>query len=340
MRCTVMGGAALPSPAPMNGCTVAQDLALEGGGVKGIALVGAVTELLDGGITVDRVAGTSAGAIVASLLAAGASPTQLASWVRDADYERFRDKGLLDRLGPLGKGASLLLERGLYEGDALRRFLTRRLEQLDVRTFADLRRADDDAPLSQRWSLVVPVVDLTVGRLLRLPWDARAAWDLDPDELDVATIVQASTAIPYFFEPVELRDGAGRTHVLVDGGLVANYPLELFRRADPEPAPSPTIGVKLSAAPEAAFPVRDLGGPRDYAETVVMTALAGQDRRLLTDPCAIDRTVFVDTSDVSAIDFDLSDELRDDLFARGTAAAASWRTQWDQADHLATCHRH
>lgn len=317
-----------------------QDLALEGGGVKGIALVGAVTELLDRGITVDRVAGTSAGAIVAALLAGGATPSQLAEWVRDVDYEWFRDKGLLDRLGPIGKGASLLLERGVYEGDALRRFLARRLGQLDVRTFGDLRRAGDDAPLSQRWSLVVPVVDLTVGRLLRLPWDARAAWDLDPDELDVATIVQASTAIPYFFEPVELRDGGGREHVLVDGGLVANYPLELFRRADPGPARLPTIGVKLSAAPEAAFPVRDLGGPRDYAETVVMTALAAQDRRLLTDPCAIARTVFVDTADVSAIDFDLADALRDDLFARGVAAAANWFDQWDVQDHVTTCHRH
>jgi NTE family protein len=71
-----------------------------------------------------------------------------------------------------------------------------------------------------------------------------------------------------------------------------------------------------------------------------MTALAGQDRRLLTDPCVIDRTVFVDTADVSAIDFDLSDALRDDLFARGVAAAANWLDQWDLETHLASCHRH
>ena len=234
----------------------------------------------------------------------------------------------------------MLLERGVFEGDELRDWVGGRLAELGVTTFADLRRAGDDAPPSQRWSLVVPVVDLTVGRLLRLPWDMPAAWGTDPDELEVALAVRASTAIPYFFEPVEVTDADGRTHVLVDGGLVANYPLELFQRADEEPADLPTIGVNLAAEPEDAFPVRDLGGPVAYAETIVEMLLAGQDRRLLTDPCAIARTVFVDTGDVSAIDFGLSDAVRDDLFARGRAAAVDWLAQWDPDDHHRQCHRH
>lgn len=326
------------------------DLALEGGGVKGIALVGAVDDLLANGFAFDRVAGTSAGAIVACLVAAGADREQLGRWVRDVDYEQFRDKGLLDRIPLLGPGASLLFERGLYEGRALQRWLSDRLEELGVRTFGDLRRAGDrvsddrrglvDAPLGQRWSLVVPVVDLTVGRLLRVPWDAEAAWGLDPDELSVAAMVRASTAIPYYFEPAEVEDADGRTHVLVDGGLLANFPIDLFARQDPEPAEHPTIGVKLSAAPESTFPVRELGGPRAYAETVVMTALAAQDRRILTDPCVVDRTVFVDTADVSAIDFDLDDATRDHLFERGRLAATAWRQSWSAADHATNCHRH
>jgi NTE family protein len=46
------------------------DLVLEGGGVKGIGLLGAVLVLADAGYSFPRVAGTSAGAIVASLVAA------------------------------------------------------------------------------------------------------------------------------------------------------------------------------------------------------------------------------------------------------------------------------
>ena len=46
------------------------DLVLEGGGVKGLALVGAVTGLHDAGYAFPRVAGSSAGAVVACLVAA------------------------------------------------------------------------------------------------------------------------------------------------------------------------------------------------------------------------------------------------------------------------------
>ena len=49
------------------------DLVLEGGGVKGIALVGAVTALDEAGYSFPRVAGSSAGAVVAALVAALAS---------------------------------------------------------------------------------------------------------------------------------------------------------------------------------------------------------------------------------------------------------------------------
>ena len=50
------------------------DLILEGGGVKGIALVGSYTALSEAGYDFHRIAGTSAGAIVGALIAAGMSP--------------------------------------------------------------------------------------------------------------------------------------------------------------------------------------------------------------------------------------------------------------------------
>lgn len=50
------------------------DLVLEGGGVKGIALVGAISVLEERGYEFQRVAGTSAGTIVGSLVAARAGP--------------------------------------------------------------------------------------------------------------------------------------------------------------------------------------------------------------------------------------------------------------------------
>ena len=61
------------------------DLVLEGGGVKGIALVGAISVLEERGYQFRRVAGTSAGAIVGSLVAANAGAAELEEIMRGVE---------------------------------------------------------------------------------------------------------------------------------------------------------------------------------------------------------------------------------------------------------------
>src|SRR5687767_13685103 len=113
------------------------DLVLEGGGVKGIALVGAVTALADAGYGFPRVAGSSAGAVVASLTAAlqaaGEPLDRLTELVGSVDYRRLRDPGWLGRVPLVGRPLALLLHDGLYEGRYLEDFLTGALADLGVR---------------------------------------------------------------------------------------------------------------------------------------------------------------------------------------------------------------
>ena len=65
------------------------------------------------------------------------SPDELQREMREIDYGRFEDKGFLDHLTLVGKGLSLLFEKGIYEGKYLRTWLDERLASLGVR---DLRR--------------------------------------------------------------------------------------------------------------------------------------------------------------------------------------------------------
>jgi NTE family protein len=96
------------------------DLVCEGGGVKGIGLVGAVAALAGQGYAFPRVAGSSAGAIVGSLVAAlqqaGEPLSRLEDVMRAVDYRRFRDVSGVGRLPLVGRGLSLLAHDGLYEG--------------------------------------------------------------------------------------------------------------------------------------------------------------------------------------------------------------------------------
>jgi NTE family protein len=314
------------------------DLVLEGGGMKGIGLGGAVAALMRAGYAFERVAGTSAGAIVGALVAAGISERALVAAMARLRYERVPDRGL-PWIPVLSEGISLLHSAGAYEGDYIRGFVRDELERLGVRTFGDLRRndprADANLPPERNYKLVVMATDVTNGRLLRLPWDY-AAIGLDPDEQLVANAVRASISIPLYFDPVLLRDGAtGERITLVDGGVLSNYPIEIFDRTDLRPPRWPTFGVKvipgLPAGDPELFPGIALPAlpPVKLLEQVVATAIVGSDQTYLERPCVRRRTIAVDTSAVGVVEFDATDEQRETVIANGRVAAERFLATWD-----------
>lgn len=306
---------------------------LEGGGVRGIGLVGAVAALDRAGYRFPRVAGSSAGAVVAALLAAlqhaGEPVSRLEEIVKTIDYRRFRDTGPLGKVPLVGGLLSLLTTDGLYEGDYLERFLTGALGDLGVRTFGDLRTGEQLPPYA--WSLVVTVSDLSRRRLVRVPWDL-PSYGLDPDEFSVATAVRASSAIPFFFRPVQV---AGATWV--DGGLLSDFPIELFDRPDSEQPRWPTFGVRLSARagmPPVTHPVR---GPLSIGLAALETLLNDQDAAYVDEPCTVVRTVFVPATSVSAVDFGITGAQLQGLYDAGVAAGQDFLRTWDFAAYLRSC---
>lgn len=320
------------------------DLVLEGGGVKGAGLVGAVSVLAERGYAVARVAGSSAGAVTACLVAAlqqaGEPLGRLEEIFGSLDLRRFRDAGLLGRLPLLGPALSLLVHDGLYEGRYLEDFLSGVLADLGVRTFGDLRiaRADDPGsalPDPQSYRLVVTVSDLSRRRLARLPWDA-PSYGLDADEQSVARAVRASAAIPLFFRPVRPRTPTGRA-TWVDGSLLSDFPVGLFDRADSAQPRWPTFGVRLRARPGTPPVTRPVRGPLGIGLAAIETLLTDQDAAYVDEPCTQARTVFVDTSGVSAVDFDLDTTTGDRLRESGRAAAARFLDGWDFGRYLAQC---
>src|SRR5699024_8626336 len=306
------------------------DLVMEGGGVKGMAFVGALEVLADAGYRFPRIAGTSAGAITGALVAglqhAGEPLTRLPELAADLDLTRLRDSSTVGRaLGPLhglADAVSLLVTGGMHEGRHLYDWLSGVLADLGVETFGDLRRADPGSalPPERQHSLVVVVSDLSSHRMSLLPWD-HPHYGLDPDEASVASAVCASAAAPYIFRPVELATRSAGSVSLVDGGLLSNYPITVFDHPDRSSARWPTIGIHLSArdgGPVGHSPVRNV---LHVTKALVETMLEGTERRRIDDPEAIARTVFVDTSGVAALDFDQSPEQVAQLVEAGRDAA-------------------
>jgi NTE family protein len=325
------------------------DLVMEGGGVKGIGLAGAVIAMSQRGYVFPRIGGTSAGAIVAALVAAyqvaDIDLTTLHQDMQELDYHRFMYASWAEtHLGPVGKAAALIRHQGLYGTEYLVQWLAKKLEPTGVKTFRDLKITQDgDSSLApqQRYRLVVHTTDLTRRALVRLPWDLpyyllpeASAATLDRqiaaiDGYSVVDAVRASMSIPYFFRPFVQSTPEGEC-TWVDGGVLQNFPVTVFDRTDGAPPRWPTFGIKLSAQPKLDA---DKAVQGDIAEAldIAHTALGEWNRYLLQDEGVSSRTVYVDTMNVPSTDFALSSETRDQLYNNGVAAAGSFLAAWAAA---------
>ena len=201
-----------------------------------------------------------------------------------------------------------------------------------MKTFGDLRIPDADDPGSalpenERYRLVVMATDVTRGQLVRLPWDARDHYGIDPDDLPIAEAVRASMSIPFFYKPYLLP---GTRSTFVDGGMLANFPVEIFDRPDGEPR-WPTFGVKLSARRTPGATIQPTSDTFRLAIACLETLIDEHDAYHLDDDQTTARTIFVDTTGVSATDFGIDRATQDTLFGNGRSAAGRFLQTWPPA---------
>ncbi len=307
------------------------DLVFEGGGVKGIGLAGAFRELTEWGYQPGCVAGTSAGAIMAALVAAGYTGAELERVVlHEMDFARFEDRTLLERFGDLGDVAQFFTSRGLHSGHYLLGWMRELLGRKGKTRFGDLRNASESDP-QRTYRLRVIASDLSARSMLVLPQDARQL-GYEPDELEIAEAVRMSMSIPVFFEPVMAND-----HVIVDGGLLSNFPVWLFDAPPGTPPRFPTFGLLLVAPGQAApllsqppqgAATAPIGSDIDFLKAIAETMMEAHDR-FYVDQANYARTIPIPTLGVRTTEFDLSQERVADLFQSGRDAAARFLASWD-----------
>jgi len=309
---------------------------LSGGGVKGVSLAGAAAALTEAGYRPQRVSGTSAGGIVGSMIAAGLVGEELGSVARSIDYASFLDPATLDWVPVLGSND------GVYKGDAAHEWIAGMLAQRGVRTFADIAEPDPSLPAERRYKLVVTCADLTLGRMVRLPWDYRAVYGCDPDEQPVADAVRASMSVPLLFQPVKLPNRiTGQESTLVDGGIVSNFPIDSLDRTDGRPPRWPTFGVTIMPdvpGPSGSFVpgwLRPLiPKPVRILEQVAIVSLVGRDQAYLNQPWVRARSITVDSHAAGFLDFHLTPEQVERLYDDGYQAGRRFLAGWDWQEYL------
>jgi NTE family protein len=326
-----------------------RNLVFEGGGVKGIAYVGALEALerrriLEG---IERIGGTSAGAINAVLLATGHTLEETLGILSKLDFNAFLD----DSWGLVRDSKRLLDEFGWYKGDFFRDWIGQLIESKAGNrnaTFNDLSR--------------LGFKDLyLVGTNISTGYSEVFSTEHTP-RMCVADAARISMSIPLFFAAVR----NARRDVYVDGGLLRNYAVKLFdrekylRRADRtrhgvtteyyktdnrhKPKSSSryvynkeTLGFRLDAKVEIAMfrdaaepPVTDVDDFFDYGWALIKTMLNAQNNaHLHSDDWQ--RTVFIDSLGVGTTEFDLGQAQKKALIKSGAAGVKAYFDWYDNA---------
>lgn len=194
-------------------------LVLSGGGAKGFAHVGVLKELEKTGLQIDYIGGTSMGAIVGALYASGYSPKQIEGVIKEADFmnllqdevvresKPFRVKQNSEKYAvtlPIRQGG-IGLPLGLSRGQNVLNFLTELLAPVD-----------DIVDFSK-----LPIPFFCVGTNIETGKEVV----LEKGSLPLA--LRASAAFPSLLNPVDI-DG----QLIVDGGVVNNFPVDLMRTKD------------------------------------------------------------------------------------------------------------
>jgi NTE family protein len=298
------------------------DAVFEGGGVRGIAFIGAVQEMEKSGYQWERIAGTSAGSVVAALLACGYSARELVQIMKTLNYSRLLGKTWVHSLPLIGKAIPLLMHSGIYLNTPLEGQLTFWLKRKGVSTFGDLPDG----------KLKIIASDISSGKMLVLP-DDLPRYHISPSKFPIAAAVRMSTTIPYFFQPYRLRTKIRRKpYYILDGGLLSNYPVWIF---DVEGTPRwPTFGFRLlGEQPETPF--YDINGPFSMFRAMFQTMLRAHDQRHV-DKHSRARTIFIPTGEVTTTQFDLSAEDRDFLYQSGRDTARRFLAAWNYEKYVQT----
>lgn len=264
----------------------------QGGGCKAIAYIGAYKKAHERGVFFSELAGTSAGSIIAALIASGAKPEYLEEIVQNLDFKQFisnydspfwLNKFFYKMALPkpykqyveYGSINSLLKKYGIFNADSIENFVDSHIRHLTGLTRPVLFK--DLIP-----NLHIVCADLEKHNV--------KIWNKEntPNE-SVAKAVSCSCCIPIFFRPIDNK--------YVDGGILSNLPSFIFAK---EPHYNRILNFKLDSDES----LKKISSFKDYVTSLVNTVIEGA--------CSIQQNLNIESfdvsikvEDVSSVDFKL-----------------------------------
>lgn len=304
-----------------------ENLVFEGGGVLGIAYLGALDYLFRNGLmeNVSRVAGTSAGAITACILSFNLPFWDMREISNTLEYRKIPSKGQLNDSVLISEDIKEVMGRFLEDIICIYRLMNHYgwfsteyfdgwikevinaqfdfTKKLPPYTFEDFKN-----PLIHKGGR--PFFDLyVIGTDITMKATQIFSWETTPT-MEVAEAVRISMSVPLFFEAVvkEQIDSMGNSfsRVFCDGGLMDNYPLHIFDYPTFNSnlfhgANMSTLGFRFKNKLER----NNIDNLWQYIESLLRVSSYIQQQNYESNPLNGDRSIIIDTKDIHSLNFDI-----------------------------------
>jgi NTE family protein len=312
-----------------------KNLVFEGGGVKGIAYGGALAVLNDASILngIQRVAGSSAGAISATLLALGYSPSDISAIIAETNFKDFEDGNLISEILGISK------KFGWFKGDKFKAWIGKYIQDKTGKSTFTFGELAEQARAKGFRNLYVVATNLSEQR-------AEIFSHEHTPGVAIQDAVRMSMSIPLYFYTV-----LNGQSIMADGGTIWNYPISIFDDkkyiANPQNCTKAeyfdnpdyvvnyeTLGFRIDSRNEMKYSKdnwatepKKIGNLKEYAGAIINLLMEAANKTHLHQN-DWNRTVFVDALDVKTTDFKLSASKIQDLIVSGkmcTSAYLKWR---------------
>lgn len=192
--------------------------------------------------------------------------------------------------------------------------------------------------------LVVVASEVTAQEKAQFPEDAARYW-LNPNQINPAEFLRASMAIPVFFHPYQAKSAiiannsvaemteTGANAVFVDGGVISNFPINVFHNAKRIPL-TPTFGVRLEEQNNSAGQEKD--SIIKYLISIFNTARRDADKAFIkenVDYRQLIGDIKINEDIYNWLDFDMSPAKKKTLFVEGVKAAVDFVQKFDWVDY-------
>ena len=270
-----------------------EHIVLSGGGIKGMALLGALKALDDAGLlkNVKTYVGSSVGALLGALLCVGYSPEELYNVMSSINPYEFKS------IEPM----KLLTHFGIDSGMKIVKFLRTMIRIKTGNPHITFQELHNDFGMT----LIITGTCIESGTVEYFSRDTTP-------NVAICDAIRLSISIPFIFSAVRFR---GQTYV--DGGILNNFPIDVLN--DKENVLGIQLGATSHSIPnENPEPIRSL---EKFAVGLVTCVIDEIHKLRLENSPHRENVICIDTGNVSAIQFDLSNEKRRELFDIGRAAA-------------------